>query len=53
MAIEYKTRCLKCKKEVVMQKPKKEIAKNGMQAVRGVCPKCGGCVYKFLGKPKK
>ena len=45
--------CMKCKKKVVMQNPKKEVAKNGFNAVRGTCPKCKGGVYKFLGKAKK
>lgn len=43
-------RCMKCKKQVEVKNPEETIMKNGMKAVRGVCPDCGTKVFKILGK---
>ena len=43
-------RCMKCKKQVEVKSPEETIMKNGMKAVKGVCPDCGTKVFKILGK---
>ena len=47
---EYKGRCMKCKKEITMKSPVVVKMKTGMMAAKGVCPKCGTKVFRFLGK---
>ena len=44
---------MKCKKQVKIKDPKKVVMKNGMEAVKGNCPKCGTKVFRILGKAKK
>lgn len=43
-------RCMKCKKQVNIKDPKEVIMKNGLKAVKGVCPDCGTKVFRILGK---
>mgnify|MGYP001566898902 CR=1 FL=1 len=43
-------RCMKCKKQVDIKDPSNVIMKNGMRALKGVCPKCGTKVFRILGK---
>ena len=38
--------CVKCKKKVEMQNPKKITMKNKRPATQGVCPKCGTKVFR-------
>ena len=45
-------RCMKCKMQVEIKDPKNVTLKNGMAAVKGVCPKCGTTVFRILGKKK-
>jgi DNA-directed RNA polymerase subunit RPC12/RpoP len=45
-------RCMKCKKQVEVKNAEETIMKNGMNAVKGVCPDCGTKVFKILGKSK-
>jgi len=45
-------RCMKCKKQVEIKDPKEVVLKNGMKAVKGVCPACGTKVFRILGKAK-
>jgi endogenous inhibitor of DNA gyrase (YacG/DUF329 family) len=40
--------CVKCRKSVKMEDPKKKQAKNGRNMVQGKCPKCGTKVTKFV-----
>jgi DNA-directed RNA polymerase subunit RPC12/RpoP len=43
-------RCMKCKEQVTVKDEKQVTMKNGMQAIQGVCPKCGTKVFRILGK---
>ncbi len=43
-------RCMKCRKQVEIKDPEEIVMKNGMKAVRGVCPVCGTKVFRILGK---
>ncbi len=43
-------RCMKCKEQVEIKDPKDVIMKNGMKAIKGVCPKCGTKVFRIVGK---
>jgi DNA-directed RNA polymerase subunit RPC12/RpoP len=43
-------RCMKCKKQVEIKDPEEVVLKNGMKAVKGVCPDCGTKVFRILGK---
>jgi DNA-directed RNA polymerase subunit RPC12/RpoP len=43
-------RCMKCKKQVEIKDPQNEVMKNGMKAIKGVCPDCGTKVFRILGK---
>ena len=43
-------RCMKCKKQVEVKNPEEVIMKNGMKAIKGVCPDCGTKVFKIVGK---
>ena len=45
-------RCMKCKKQVEVKNAEETVMKNGMKAVKGVCPDCGTKVFKILGKSK-
>jgi len=40
--------CVKCKCKQEMKDTKKVTMKNGRQALKGVCPKCGTGMYKIL-----
>jgi len=41
--------CVKCKKKVEIQNPKRVTLKNKRPALQGVCPKCGTKVFR-IGK---
>lgn len=43
-------RCMKCKKQVEIKDPEEVVLKNGMKAMKGVCPDCGTKVFRILGK---
>jgi len=43
-------RCMKCRKQVEIKDPQDVIMKNGMKAVKGVCPVCGTKVFRIVGK---
>lgn len=43
-------RCMKCKKSVEVKNPEDVVMKNGMKAVKGVCPVCGTKVFRITGK---
>jgi len=43
-------RCMKCKKQVEIKNPQNVVMKNGMKAVKGVCPHCGTKVFRIVGK---
>ena len=45
-------RCMKCKKQVEIKDEQETVLKNGMKAVKGVCPECGTKVFKIVGKSK-
>ena len=45
-----KARCMKEKKEVEISHPQEVKMKNGMKAVKGVCPHCGTKVFRIVGK---
>lgn len=49
---EYEGRCMKCQKQVKIKDAQVVKMKNGMQAAKGVCPKCGTKVFRILGKAK-
>lgn len=44
---EVEAYCVKCKAKRPMKDPKAEKLKNGRDAVRGTCPKCGTGMYKI------
>lgn len=46
-------RCMKCQKQVPVKNPQQTTMKNGMSAIKGVCPTCGTKVFRILGKAKK
>lgn len=39
--------CVKCKKKVEISNPVKVTLRNGKNAKRGKCAKCGTTVYRF------
>lgn len=41
--------CVKCRKKVKMNNPKKITMKNKRPATKGKCPKCGTNVFKIGG----
>jgi hypothetical protein len=41
--------CVKDKKKVVIQNAEKIIMKNGKPATQGICPDCGGKVFRIGG----
>jgi len=43
-------RCMKCKKQVEVKNPENVVMKNGMKAVKGVCPACSTKVFRIVGK---
>jgi len=43
-------RCMKCKKQVEIKNPEEVVMKNGMKAMKGVCPVCGTKVFRIIGK---
>jgi len=43
-------RCMKCQKAVQIKDGKEVTMKNGMKAIKGVCPVCGTKVFRILGK---
>ena len=43
-------RCMKCKKQVPIKNGKEVTMKNGMRALKGVCPNCDTKVFRILGK---
>ena len=43
-------RCMKCKKNVEIKDAQEVIMKNGMKALKGVCPECGTKVFRIVGK---
>ncbi len=43
-------RCMKCRKQVEIKDPQEVVMKNGMKALKGVCPDCGTKVFRILGK---
>ena len=45
-------RCMKCKKTVEIKNGQEIVMKNGMKAIKGVCPVCGTKVFRILGKAK-
>lgn len=42
--------CVKCKAKQTMSDTEKVTMKNGREAVKGKCSKCGTGMYKILGK---
>jgi hypothetical protein len=44
--------CVKCKAKTEIKDPQKVTMKNGRDAMKGTCSKCGTGVYKILGKAK-
>lgn len=44
-----KGRCMKCQDQREMKDPKQVKLKNGRDAVKGTCPKCGTKMFK-MGK---
>jgi DNA-directed RNA polymerase subunit RPC12/RpoP len=47
-----KARCMRCKKEVEMKDGKEVVMKNGMKAMKGICPTCSTKCFRILGKAK-
>ena len=44
--------CVKCKAKSTMADAKTVTMKNGRQAMKGKCAKCGTGMYKILGNKK-
>jgi len=42
--------CMKCHKKVEIKDGKETVMKNGMKAMKGVCPDCNTKVFSILGK---
>ena len=45
-------RCMKCKKPREIKDAKEVVMKNGMKAMKGVCPVCGTKMFRITGKAK-
>lgn len=45
-------RCMKCRVQVEIKDPEEVEMKNGMMAMKGVCPTCGTKVFRITGKKK-
>ena len=45
-------RCMKCRTQVQIKDPKDIVLKNGLKAIKGVCPTCGTKVCRIIGKAK-
>jgi hypothetical protein len=43
-------RCMKCKKQVEIQKGKGVVKENGIKGMKGESGKCGTKVFRILGK---
>ena len=41
--------CVKDKKKVEVKNPEKITMKNGKPAIKGICPICGGNVFRIGG----
>jgi len=41
--------CMKCRRKVSIKNPRRVILKNRRPATQGVCPTCGGKVFR-IGK---
>ena len=41
---------MKCKEQKTMKDPKDVVMKNGLKAVKGVCPVCGTKMFRIIGK---
>lgn len=52
MAVADQAYCVKCKAKTDVKNPQKVTMKNGREALKGTCEKCGTGVYKILGKAK-
>lgn len=50
MTVAY---CMKCKDKREMVKEKSVVTKNGRDASKGECKKCGTKMYRINGKSKK
>ena len=46
-------RCMKCRKQVEIKDAEEVTMKNGMMAMKGVCPVCGTKVFRIMGKKKE
>jgi hypothetical protein len=44
--------CVKCKAKTEVKNGTKVTMKNGREALKGICAKCGTGVYRILGKAK-
>jgi hypothetical protein len=53
MEEKYEAYCFRCKCKKIVQHPEISKMKTGMEAVKGICPDCGGKLYKILPKNKK
>lgn len=49
---EYEGRCMKCKTNRKIKNPKAVEIRKGTWAVKGECEKCGGTIFKIVGKEK-
>lgn len=47
--MEEKGYCVKCKAKSTMKDAQKVKMKNGREAMKGKCTKCGTGMYKILG----
>ncbi len=45
--------CLHCREKKEMTKAEKVTMKNGRAAARGICPECGGKMFKILSKQEQ
>ena len=48
MAVE--AYCVKCKAKREMKNAAEVTMANGRKAMKGVCPTCGTCMFKIMGK---
>ena len=42
--------CVVCKEKKEIKDAEETTMKNGMKAMKGVCPECGTGMYRILGK---
>jgi Zn finger protein HypA/HybF involved in hydrogenase expression len=46
----FEARCMKCREQKEIHRPEEVITKNGLRAIKGMCPDCGTKMCRIVGK---